>query len=108
MNTHDDFAHTSSKKRLFLRELEERAKKMVDNRASAITGGSPGEPVVDNWTENGIMVTKRPDDEQGIMRISIGGGPNTPVNIDYCVFRGDLGDAVDLLERALVALKSKA
>ena len=44
------------------------------------------------------------DDEQGILRISIG-GCDTAVGLNYCVIRGDLGQCIDLLEKALVALR---
>lgn len=63
-----------------------------------------GEPLLAEWQSNGVHVMQRPDDSQGILRISIGGG-KTPIPLNYCVFRGARGACIDLLRKALKALK---
>ena len=46
-----------------------------------------------------------PDDEHGVLRMSIGGGDNLPVTLNYCVVRGGIGQCIELLEKALKALR---
>lgn len=87
-------------------DLEKRAAEIKRQERSKITGGEHGEPVLAEWKSNNVMVTQRPDDPQGILRISIGGGDMLPVSLNYCVFRGSRGLCVDLLRRALKALES--
>lgn len=58
----------------FMERLQERAEYMRDRKLSEITAGKHDEPVLDEWKHGAITVTKRPDDEQAILRISIGGG----------------------------------
>jgi hypothetical protein len=38
-------------------------------------------------------------------RLSIGGGEHLPVTLNYVVVRGKIGQCIDLLEKALVALR---
>ena len=89
----------------FLRELEQRASKIKMLGQSKITGGADGEEVLAEWKANGVGIRQLPPDEQGILRISIGGG-NTPVPLNYCVFRGSHAACVDLLRKALKALEN--
>ena len=99
MQTHDD--------RDFWERLEERARKTVLEAASKITTGTPDEPVLAAWEAYGIYVERRPDDEQGILRVSVGGGVSLELkkNIDYCVFRGDPTRCAHMLEQAALALR---
>jgi len=46
-----------------------------------------------------------PDDEHGILRISVGGGDSTPVQLNYCTVRGGVGRCINLLEQAIAALR---
>ena len=102
MQTHrdDDFS------RDWLKSLEEKADRMVANGASMITAGVEGEKALAEWQFKSVGVRHMPEDEHGILRISIGGGEHIPIPLDYCVFRGDRGQCVDLLRRALKALEA--
>ena len=101
MQTHED-----SDQQLFLNRLRERANQMTKAQQSGIAAGKLGEPVLAEWTAHGVHVEHRPDDEQGIMRISIGGNPpGHALPMSYCSIRGDLGQCIDLLTNAIEALK---
>lgn len=84
--------------------LKERAKDAVGKGASTITGGAPGEKPIRKWDYGDMRVTKLSADEQGILRISIGGGI-PKLGIDYCVYRGSRETCLALLEEAVEALK---
>lgn len=115
MQTHDDASHFppdafpmksyEDQQREFLKRLEERAAEMVRDKKSEITAGRNDEQTLAEWNFRGIGVRQLPDDEQGILRISIGGDVN--VNINYCVFRGNRQACINLLRDALVALQQK-
>lgn len=96
----DDF-----RRDMFMGRLEERAKEIHEQGRSQITGGREGEEAIAEWQRRGIHVKQLPEDEQGILRISIGGGTETPVELNYCVFRGKHSKCVDLLRKALVAMQ---
>jgi len=100
MDTHYDSQHT----RQFIDRLKERAEDARSAKASMITGGADGEEPLATWEFDGVHCKHLPDDQQGILRISIGGG-RMPVPLNYCVIRGDLGKCIDLLERAAKALR---
>ena len=102
MQTHEDDSHRSE----FMERLRGRADGMVRDKRSEITAGKEGEAPIAEWKFNGVSVRRLPRDEQDIIRISIGGG-ETPVSLNYCVFRGDHGACVDLLRKALAALESR-
>ena len=110
MQTHDDKDAMEAKFReeIFLKKLEERAGKMKERKMSEITAGKENEPIIAQWRAHGMQVTVRPDDEQGILRISVGGGDKTPVPLNYCTVRGDIGACIKLLERAIRALRGDA
>lgn len=72
---------------------------------SLITGGSHEEKPLNEWKKKGVTVRELPPDEHGILRISVGGGTDTPVALNYCVFRGNHSKCVDLLRKALIALQ---
>jgi hypothetical protein len=101
MQTHEDEGH----RRKFLNRLQERADDMVRDRASEITAGKEGEAELGRWKHAGVHVTHLPPDEQGILRISIGGGLDI-VPMNYCVFRGDRGPCIYLLKKAIRALEA--
>lgn len=101
MNSHLD---SDIRKDGWLRSLEAKADRVRQEKGSQITGGKPGESPLAEWEANGVGVRQLPPDEHGILRISIGGG-ETPVPLNYLVFRGDHGACVDLLRKALVALE---
>ena len=90
----------------FMERLRGRAEKIHGEGRSTITGGRKGEKILAEWESEGVGVRQLPADEQGILRISIGGGEHTPVVVNYCVFRGDRAACIKLLKRALAALES--
>ena len=103
MQTHDNESHLRSK---FIEELTKRAEVGRTSGNASITAGAEGEPELAKWkASNGMQVIHRPDDPQGILRVSIGGGGDTPVPLDYCTIRGGVGKCIALLESAIVALK---
>lgn len=101
MQTHRDSDFNSN----WLDDLKRKASRMKADGKSTIAGGAEGELPIEQWDSHGVAVRKMPDDEHGILRISIGGG-DTPVGVNYCVFRGDHGQCIDLLRRALAALEN--
>ena len=86
--------------------LKERAKTGRKHRLADITAGKPGEKALAEWEHDGLQVRQMPDDEQGILRISVGGGVSW-ANIEYCVFRGDRTQCAYRLEQAAKALRNK-
>ena len=98
MQTHED--------RDFYERLEQRAAEAVKHDMSRITGGMSGEPELAAWESHGIHAIQRPNDEQGILRISIGGGvPGHDIN--YLVFRGPADLCESLMLRALQAIRAR-
>lgn len=68
--------------------------------------GASVEQELGSWkASNGIHCRHMPDDEQGILRLSIGGGDHLPSKMNYVVVRGKIGQCIELLEKALVALR---
>lgn len=105
MQTHDDADYTFRNE--WLKSLEEKADRMVAEGKSKITGGDEGEQPLAEWEYKGVACRHMPPDEHGILRISIGGGTETPVEVNYCVFRGNRGHCIDLLRKALKAMESR-
>lgn len=101
MQTHED----RDARRDWLDSLEKKAERMQAAKQSEITAGKKGEPVLAEWNASGVDVRQLPPDEHGTLRLSIGRG-ETPVSLNYCVFRGEHGACVDLLRRALAALEA--
>lgn len=102
MQTHYDSNHQSR----FIETLRERAAKAEKAAASVITAGEKDEKELGSWKgSNGVHCRHLPDDPQGILRLSIGGGEDLPVTLNYVVVRGKIGQCIDLLEKALVALR---
>lgn len=98
MQTHEDFQHSS-----FMERLKQRAEQAKGR--SKITAGTDDEEPLAKWKHGDIHVKHLPDDEQGILRISIGGG-QTPVPLNYCVIRGGVGQCIELLKKAIEALRA--
>lgn len=106
MQTHEDMAHINLES-AFLKKLKQRATEAENRGDGTITAGKPGEVALAVWDYGTMRVRHMPPDEQGILRISIGGG-HTPIPLDYCTFRGDRGQCIALLEKALEALKTES
>jgi len=120
MQSHDDrdFEASERIRKLFaktkfdssdewMRSLEKKAEAMHTAGKSKITGGEEGEESLAEWQHKSVHVRHMPEDEHGILRVSVGGGENIPIKLDYCVFRGNRGQCIDLLRRALKALESR-
>lgn len=104
MQTHYDKQHGEYVD--FMERLRERADKAARDKVSQITTGKDGEEPLGSWkASNGVHVRHLPDDEQGILRISLGGGDNLPVTMNYLTIRGRVGECIALLEKAIVALR---
>src|SRR3990167_4441942 len=101
MQTHQD----SDFRDRWLDSLRNKADQMQADGKSNITGGEDGEQALAAWKSHGVHVKHLPDDEHGILRISVGGGTETPILLNYLVFRGNYEACVSLLEQALRALK---
>lgn len=86
--------------------LQRKAERMVRGRESEITAGVPGEPVLAEYVAHGMNVTRRPDDEHGLARISVGGGVPGKGEFDYCVFRGSPEVCAALLDEAAKAIRA--
>ncbi len=109
MQTHYDESHRrfmNEQMERFTEELSQRAQKAKQATASVITAGEEGEQELEAWkASNGVHCRHLPDDPQGILRISIGGGDHLPVTMNYAVVRGKVGQCIALLEKALEALR---
>lgn len=101
MQTHDD----RDFRREWMERLQQRAASMVRNKQSEITAGKQDEQPLAEWKAHGVGVRHMPDDEQGILRISVGGGEDLPISLNYCVFRGSIGQCIDLMHKAIRALR---
>lgn len=101
MQTHMD----SDQAPAWLDQLRTRAGIVQAMGQSQITAGKPGEEALATWKANGVSIRHMPPDEQGILRISIGGGDDLPVPLNYLVFRGEHAKCINLLRAALKALE---
>lgn len=104
MQTHED---RDFRVLQFMSRLQERAEKSMKHKMAKITAGEDGEPVIDSFDRNGFCCVQRPDDEQGILRISVGGGSGVIMDDQYCVFRGDRTRCAYMLEQAAKSLRSR-
>lgn len=92
----------------FIERLSKQAEENKKNGTGVIAGGAPHEKLIEEWQgSNGVQCRRLPDDPNGVLRISIGGGDDIPILGDYAVVRGDVNDCIQLLERALAALKER-
>lgn len=87
-----------------IRNLERRAREMVERGQSRITAGGPGEELLLSVAVYGVHVTRLPDDPD-CLRISLGEVLDEDA-VRYLSFRGDPGKCLDLLERATNAMRS--
>lgn len=86
----------------FHRQLEERAVEMSNSRLNEITAGRDGERVLLERQVGRVLVRQLPDDDLGILRISIGGGEK--LHGYYLVYRGDREAIREALRHALRAI----
>lgn len=99
--SHDDRTHPTSE---WYKQLEEKADEMTRKRENEITAGRKGENQLAEWTHERLQVTRLPNDDLGVLRISVGGIPDGTA---YCNFRGDPESCLEVLERAAVAMRAK-
>jgi hypothetical protein len=91
----------------FMSQLRDRADQMLKDKASEITAGKDDETPLATWKSHTMHCKHLPPDEQDILRISIGGGDDIGnLNLNYCVIRGDRGKCIELLRKALKALRA--
>lgn len=87
--------------------LEQAAERAQRLGLSGITAGEPGERPLRQWEKYGVHVVeygeRETDADLNMVRISVGGSFTEGVN--YCVFRGPIGQVKDVLRRALNALR---
>lgn len=86
--------------------LKRKCAAMQELGLSQITGGSPGEPVLLHWTHGNMDAIRRPDDEHGITRVSIG-GESPELDKNYLVFRGEPITCRALLQQAIDAIDAR-
>lgn len=86
--------------------LTERARQLSEARLNEITAGKLGERVLSEQEVGGVIVRRMPDDEHGVLRLSIGGGRRA--GGFYCVYRGNPNEIIEACEKALAALRSAA
>jgi len=101
MQSHDDRDFRDD----WLDSLKHKADSMMAEKKSEITGGQEGEQPLAEWKGKGVFVRHMPPDEHGILRISLDGGEETPIPLNYCVFRGNRGHCIDLLRKALKVME---
>ena len=100
-------SHSDSDARTgWLNSLKKKAEKMKTAGLSEITSGKPEEEVLAEWESHKVNVRHLPDDEHGILRISIGESEE-PIPFAYCVFRGDCNACCNLLRKALAAMMKR-
>ena len=97
-DTHSDADYAAMQRR-----MEQKAEAMSAAKLNTITAGKPGEQVLHEEQVGTILVRKLPDDPD-CLRISIG-EPHLVGPGAYVVIRGRTSSAIELLERALAALK---
>jgi hypothetical protein len=106
MQTHRDFDHEQKKlANEFMDSLKMKAELCQLEGRALITGGRDTEQPLAEWERNSFHVKQLPDDEHGILRISVGGGDDTPVECNYIAHRGNRKKCADLLRAALYALE---
>ena len=62
------------------------------------------EPLGSWKATNGVHVKYMPYDEQGILRISCGGGESPLVTPHYLMIRDRVGECIEMLEKAIAAV----
>jgi hypothetical protein len=106
MASHQDSDHlrkdSPERRAEFLKMLQIRGEVMEELGKNRMAQDRP----IRKWSHNGVTVQEQEAESTGVLRISIGGGPDTPVLGDYCTFRGDQSKCIALLEKVLVAMKA--
>ena len=105
MASHQDIDHRQdldSRRQEFMKEMKTRCDVIDELCRNKMARDKP----IRKWRHEGVTVQEQEPESTGVLRISIGGGPDTPVLGDYCTFRGDQNKCIALLERALKAMKS--
>ncbi|MGH7501301.1 MAG: hypothetical protein ACREL7_06020 [Longimicrobiales bacterium] len=99
--------HRDDDAQKWLDSLRSKAERMMAAGESEITAGREreGETPLSEYVRDGVHVRQLPDDEHGILRISIGAAPYQVGETSYLVFRGDRGRCQSLVRRALKALE---
>jgi hypothetical protein len=100
MQTHYDDQHDIG----FIDRLRRRAEVAKAASASTIAAGAKDEELGRWKSTNGMHAIHLSDDEQRILRISIGGGDHLPVTMNYVTYRGNTGECLKLLRMAIAAL----
>jgi len=100
MQSHEDYDGI----RGWLDSLRDKADRMQAAGLSSIAGGKPEEEVLAEWKSHKVSVRHLPDDEHGILRISIGESEE-PLPLAYCTFRGAHNACCNLLRKALAAME---
>ncbi len=101
-----DFFDRSRKAQFDWERMKQRAALAKKNKLSAITMGAADENPLAKWDAEGMTVRKFQDDEQDVLRISVGGGVDGE-DIDYCTYRGNRQRCLNLLYQACRALESR-
>lgn len=84
--------------------IEEKADRLTRQRLNLITGGQRGEkPLYEDFI--GSTLVRRLPDDPHCNRISIGGGGVLSNHGQYVVYRGRPSEIIELLKRALKAVK---
>lgn len=103
MQSHDDRSHDPL--RGIPKGLIEKAQQMMAEGRSRITAGASDESVLFKAEHDGMLIRQLPEDEHGVLRISIGRAPAIEKS-SYLVYRGDRAKILGLLERAVGALRA--
>ena|SRR5688572_4375824 len=101
MQSHDDSSHMPQP----IKDLAMKADRMTAEGRNRITAGAPGESTLFEAEIDGIYIRQLPEDEHGVLRISIGRAPAIDRS-SYLVYRGDRAKVLGLLERAVGALRA--
>ena len=102
MGSHQDRDHRLEEEQArFIEELKIRGDVMAELGKNRLAQGKP----IRKAEIDGIRFAEQEEESTGVIRISIGGGPDTPVRGDYCTFRGDQGKCIALLESVIAGLK---
>jgi len=96
------FGSVIEDKRPFMQKLEQKAVELSGQRLNEIAAGKDGERVLFERQVGHVCVRQLPDDDLGILRISIGGGEK--LDGYYLVYRGDRDAVREALRHALRAI----
>ena len=86
-----------------LESLRGKADAMTEERSNKITAGDDDERPIRSWKHGSMSIRQMPDDEHGVLRISVGGN----VGYGYCTFRGPRKACAKILQQALAAIREQ-